>query len=184
MIKGMARGMLSLFLLIGLLFVAFVLREFTPPWGVGKKLEEHGGKISELQDGVAKNEGHSMMNEKAIEENKKAIAENRNAIEKNRKGIQSTQAGLKDIAKDQERRSSELRELKKTTEEMKDLHERSLQIRGDLEREVLRLKKSGRILESRLSAIERKLGIEAPGPEMCSCFYAPNMLLQLPEKDG
>ena len=41
----------------------------------------------------------------------------------------------------------------------------TIQANGNLEKEVLRLRKSSRILENRLSAVEKKLGIEAPGPE-------------------
>ena len=160
-IKRMTRGILSLLLLVGLLFVAFIFREFTAPWQVGRELEQHRGKLSELEGGVAQNQELSTSNREEILKNRKAITRHEGAIKENRNDIQAARSELEQLAADNTRRMGE---LETSTRELKELYEKTVQTNGNLEREVLRLKENGRVLEGRLTAIEEKLGITAPGP--------------------
>ena len=107
---AMARGIFSLFILVGLLCIAFVLREFTPPWGVGKELEKQEKKISELEGGVADNRKTADSNRSAIEANRSAIEKNRVAIDGNRrtlgehdKKLESTRQVLEKVEKELQR---------------------------------------------------------------------------------
>jgi len=134
-------------ILVGLLCIAFVLREFTPPWQVGRELEKHTNKLNELESKVQKTGQVGTRNTQAIEANRKAIERNVQAIQANRREIQQNKARLKRVETG----------TQETVKEFRALYDQLSRENKKLAGKVKQLEDKTRSLEDRINAIEKMI---------------------------
>ena len=135
---------------------AFVLRELTPPWRVGKELEKQQVKIEALEKVGTSNQQQIDINKRDIARNREDIEKNQEDIEKNQEEIKTNRVNLDELSKGTGETARELRELL----------DKTIRDNGRLADEVMRLKKSSKAFEGRLSVIEQQLRIGPPTPEV------------------